>query len=156
MPARTMQGRTDCSGERARQPPRPPCPVALVGGANGVEQRIDLFMNLVKKVDALVIPSARRRAMGQPFHRSRGGRIVSGTSLCRSTNLAHSLTTDHDRCPPLRRCAIVLARKTGVVRPRENSRQGRAPAMKVVLRSMPHFHPPRWGPRTSARNPLKP
>lgn len=63
--------------------------VAIVGGAK-VSSKLDLLMNLVKKVDALVIGGG----MANTFLAARGENV--GKSLCEH-DLAGTAPADHDR-----------------------------------------------------------
>ncbi|MFK3779426.1 phosphoglycerate kinase [Agrobacterium sp. NPDC089420] len=70
---RTMQAELEALEQGLGQPVRPV--VAIVGGAK-VSSKIDLLMNLVKKVDALVIGGG----MANTFLAARGAQV--GKSLC--------------------------------------------------------------------------
>ncbi len=94
---RTMQAELDALEKGLGNPARPV--VAIVGGAK-VSSKLDLLMNLVKKVDALVIGGG----MANTFLAARGDDV--GRSLC-----------EHDLAPTARQimieaatagCAIIL------------------------------------------------
>jgi phosphoglycerate kinase len=94
---RTMQAELDALEKGLGNPARPV--VAIVGGAK-VSSKLDLLMNLVKKVDALVIGGG----MANTFLAARGDDV--GKSLC-----------EHDLAPTARQimieaatagCAIIL------------------------------------------------
>ncbi|MER9000175.1 phosphoglycerate kinase [Mesorhizobium australicum] len=94
---RTMQAELEALEKGLGNPVRPV--VAIVGGAK-VSTKIDLLMNLVKKVDALVIGGG----MANTFLAARGTDV--GKSLC-----------EHDLAPPAKQimieaaeagCAIIL------------------------------------------------
>ena len=84
---RTMQAELEALEKGLGNPARPV--VAIVGGAK-VSTKIDLLMNLVKKVDALVIGGG----MANTFLAARGDDV--GKSLCEH-DLADDRQADHDR-----------------------------------------------------------
>ena len=82
-----MQAELEALEKGLGNPARPV--VAIVGGAK-VSTKIDLLMNLVKKVDALVIGGG----MANTFLAARGTDV--GKSLCEH-DLADDRQADHDR-----------------------------------------------------------
>ena len=119
---RTMQAELDALEKGLGNPARPV--VAIVGGAK-ISSKLDLLMNLVKKVDALVIGGG----MANTFLAARGEDV--GKSLC-----------EHDLAPTARQimieaatagCAIILP-SDGVV---AKEFKAGAPTRVVAINAVP-------------------